>query len=398
MGSKRIDYTIKEEYDLSLISSEYLHILQEKNKGKSFEDIAKAFGQSAENVRRKAKSALEILQGKKLPPKICFNCGKPFDAKSNSAKYCDDCKNGKIYMPGHEGEIYGELKVDAVYRHKDDQYAECTCSCGKKCEIRYDSIKSEKTTSCGHVNEKNLFSQLDLTGKMNKYGVKALYNTGEKDGTCYVWRCLCTCGKQFDVATNDFKIRKSCGHLQEKSRKNNIKMAKKVYDEYSKDGTNALVITSKIPQNNTSGFKGVKKRNDRETWTAEIIFKGKRYYLGDYYYIEDAAEVRKIAEEHTHKDFLKWFSEEFPLLYKKISDKAETSEKEDLKRIREIRKRNRKNREWVLEYDGQNKTLIEWCAELGMDYDCIRQRIKVLGWSVEKAFETPVRKRNNETN
>lgn len=157
MGSKRIDYTIKEEYDLSLISSEYLHILQEKNKGKSFEDIAKAFGQSAENVRRKAKSALEILQGKKLPPKICFNCGKPFDAKSNSAKYCDDCKNGKIYMPGHEGEIYGELKVDAVYRHKDDQYAECTCSCGKKCEIRYDSIKSEKTTSCGHVNEKIYF-------------------------------------------------------------------------------------------------------------------------------------------------------------------------------------------------------------------------------------------------
>lgn len=47
MGSKRIDYTIKEEFDLSLISSEYLHILQEKNKGKSFEDIAKVFGQSA---------------------------------------------------------------------------------------------------------------------------------------------------------------------------------------------------------------------------------------------------------------------------------------------------------------------------------------------------------------
>ncbi len=44
MGSKRIDYTIKEEYDLSLISGEYLHILQEKNKGKSFEDIAKVFG------------------------------------------------------------------------------------------------------------------------------------------------------------------------------------------------------------------------------------------------------------------------------------------------------------------------------------------------------------------
>lgn len=393
---ERTDYTIKEEYNLSLISDECKEILVRKNNGESFVSISNDLGCTPASIRAKAKTAIDILQSKKLSRKICRNCGKNFYANGNSAKYCDDCKNGKIYMPGHEGEEYGELKVDAVYRHKDDQYAECTCSCGKKCEIRYNSIKSGKTTSCGHVNQKNLFTSLDLTGKTNKYGLKALYKTGKKDGTCYVWRCLCTCGKEFDVATNDFKIRKSCGHLQEESRENNIKMAKRVYDEYSKDGTNALVITSKIPQNNTSGFKGVKRRTDRETWTAEIIFKGKRYYLGDYYYIEDAAEVRKIAEEHTHKDFLRWFSEEFPLLYKKISDKVEISEKEDLKRIREIRKRNRKNREWVLEYDGQKKTLIEWCAELGMDYDCIRQRIKVLGWSVKKAFETPVRKSNNK--
>ncbi len=394
MGIKRTDYTIKEEYNLSLITDECKEILTQKNNGKTFVSIAHDLGCSTSRIRGKAKSAIDILQSKKLSKKICQNCGKSFYANSNRAKYCEDCKNGKIYVKGHKNEQHGELTVDRVYLHKGRLYAECTCSCGEKCEIRYDSIKSGKTTSCGHVNEKNLFTSLDLAGKTNKYGVKALYKTGERDGTCYVWRCLCACGKEFDVATNDFNVRKSCGHLQEETRKSNIKMAKKVYDEYSKDGTNALVITSKIPRNNTSGFKGVKRRNDRGTWVAEIIFKGKRYYLGDYYYIDDAAEVRKIAEEHTHKDFLRWFSEEFPLLYKKISDKVETIEKEDLKRIREIRNRNRKNRKWFLEYNGQEKTLIEWCAELGMDYDCVRQRIKVLGWSVEKAFETPVRKRN----
>lgn len=57
--------------------------------------------------------------------KICLNCGNEFNAKSNGSKYCYDCKNGKIYMQGHENEEYGELKINSVYRYKDKQYAEC---------------------------------------------------------------------------------------------------------------------------------------------------------------------------------------------------------------------------------------------------------------------------------
>ena len=40
-------------------------------------------------------------------------------------------------------------------------------------------------------------------------------------------------------------------------------------------------------------------------------------------------------------------------------------------------------------YNGIEKPLIAWCEELGLCYDSTHERIKDLGWSVERAFETP---------
>jgi hypothetical protein len=37
-------------------------------------------------------------------------------------------------------------------------------------------------------------------------------------------------------------------------------------------------------------------------------------------------------------------------------------------------------------YNGETKTLMEWCEVLGLEYTRVRQRIKKLNWSVEKAF------------
>lgn len=387
---KKTDYTIKNEYDLSLISNEYINILKKINKGEAFREIAEEFGQTAMNIQRKAKRAIDILQGKKPSKKVCQNCGKILKGEETGKKYCNDCNNGKIYVEGHEKERHGELIVDRVYLHKGRLYAECTCSCGEKCEPTYTSIKSGKTKMCAH------HSVLNLSGQVNKYRIKALYQTGEMKKDCYVWKCLCTCGKEFDVISSDFEIRKSCGHLQDNARKNNIKSAQKEYISYSEDGTNAIVLTSKIGKNNRSGCKGVHWHSATKKWQAGITFKRKYYYLGIYDKFEDAVKARKIAEEHTHKDFLKWFSEERMTLYEKLNSRLEKSDEKD----EEVTKKSRrmKNGELILEYNGQEKALTEWCVELGMDRDCVRQRIRRLGWSVEKAFETPVRKRNNKIN
>ena len=43
-----------------------------------------------------------------------------------------------------------------------------------------------------------------------------------------------------------------------------------------------------------------------------------------------------------------------------------------------------------IEYQGKVMVLAQWSKKLGISKDVIRYRIYKLGWSVEKAFETPV--------
>lgn len=311
-----IDYTIREEYNLKLISDEYIDILKEINKGKSFEDIAKKYGQFHTNIRAKAKNAIEILQGKKPSKMICQNCGKLLDGEEVGKRYCNECNNGKIYVSGHENEQHWELTVDRVYIHKSRMYAECTCSCGVKCDVRYSYLKNGNTKSCGHISQK---SGIDLTGEVNEHGIKALYDTGKIKRECHIWHCLCTCGKEFDVLSKDFPYAKSCGHLYEKSREKGMKNAHKKLAEYSVDGTNAISITSKIPKNNKSGYKGIYQRTSNKKWYAVITFKGKTYNLGGYRKIEDAIKERKTAEKYTHDKFLDWFAKEFPDKWEKMN-------------------------------------------------------------------------------
>lgn len=65
-------------------------------------------------------------------------------------------------------------------------------------------------------------------------------------------------------------------------------------------------------RNNTSGVRGVSWDKNRRKWAATIVFKGKTYHLGRYNNIEDAAAVRKEAENALFGDFLKWFQEAYP--------------------------------------------------------------------------------------
>ena len=53
------------------------------------------------------------------------------------------------------------------------------------------------------------------------------------------------------------------------------------------------------------------------------------------------------------------------------------------------RRNNRK-----LTYKGETKTVTEWAKITGIRYDNITRRIDLLKWSVEKALETPVKKKN----
>ena len=57
-----------------------------------------------------------------------------------------------------------------------------------------------------------------------------------------------------------------------------------------------------------------------------------------------------------------------------------------------IQARNKTNNKMIT-YNGETKCLSQWCEELNIPYHSIRARIR-LGWSVERAFKTPVKKYN----
>ncbi len=253
--------------------------------------------------------------------KECIICGREFEAKGNNAKFCSEkCRNAKIPTNDHVGEVHYELKIKSAYRQKSILYAECECSCGKKCTVRYDSVLSGNTQSCGHIGEKNLLKPSDLKDKTNKNGVKALYKIGKIEGS-YIWHCICTCGKEFDTTVELFPKIKSCGCQQEIARKEIANTVLKDYRETARqDGTSIYAIQDKkLLKNNTSGVRGVTWDNARQKWLAQIEFKGKNYFLGRYYKKEDAIEIRKIAEKKIFGNFIKWFEEKFPERWKKIN-------------------------------------------------------------------------------
>lgn len=53
--------------------------------------------------------------------------------------------------------------------------------------------------------------------------------------------------------------------------------------------------------------------------------------------------------------------------------------------------KNKRNVE-IYTYNGVRKNLPDWCKEFGLEYSMVRVRIRILGWSFEKALLTPKNK------
>lgn len=183
--------------------------------------------------------------------------------------------------------------------------------CGKKFWTRPELIK--ENISCGCRKSIGLREAIDITGEI--YGrLTAIKPTKERSNNgSVIWECKCICGKTKLVSAGDLKkgVVKSCGCLQKEILKENGKnCAKYIKDNFFIDGTYTKLLTAKIPRHNTSGIKGVCWNKGKNKWIAQIEFKRRHYYLGSYNRIEDAEEIRKIAEKKLFGDFLKWYEEQ----------------------------------------------------------------------------------------
>lgn len=238
---------------------------------------------------------------------------------------------------------FGRLRVLSMFKKDNYKMAHCICDCGNQKDVYYSNLKSRKTRSCGCLEHENRLKYKDLSNQT--FGrLTALYPTDERINGCIVWLCQCSCGKKTKKPTNKLLKGevKSCGCLRDThidlkdtvvgnltvlypmNKKYNwktmwtcicscgkqclVSSSNLVYGhtkscgclkdkEYRTliDGTVIECLDSKLNKNNTSGVKGVYRNKNR--WVAYITFKQKRYHLGAYSTIDEAAHARKQAEE-----------------------------------------------------------------------------------------------------
>lgn len=204
------------------------------------------------------------------------------------------------------GQRFGKLVCMRPYEEKDirgnTQWV-CQCDCGNTCIAALHQLRAGYKKSCGCLSQPTV---KDYVGKQfNKLTV--IEYVGKWDGM-HRWRCRCDCGNETVVGQTLLQSgkTKSCGCLT-RSKKKDV-----LHDPEYKgfiDGTNVGTIESRMTKppiaSNTSGHNGVYK-NSSGTWTAQITFKNKTYYLGNFADIEDAVLARKQGEE-VYEEFLSWY-------------------------------------------------------------------------------------------
>ena len=191
------------------------------------------------------------------------------------------------------------------------------CDCGNDKVILLQSVRNGDTQSCGCVQKEsrtNMRHYKDLSGiKVGRLSViKYVGNREYGNNKVALWECMCDCGNTVTLPQIQLKTKsdgystRSCGCL--------LKEMKDISNPQSLffEGTHRCFISSdKLTKANKSGIKGVYFDKSKNKWVAEIMFKRKKYYLGAYADIRDAAKARKQAEEMLFEPFLEWYKENF---------------------------------------------------------------------------------------
>lgn len=134
-------------------------------------------------------------------------------------------------------------------------------------------------------------------------GLLKVISYAGKKGSKSLWLCECKCGNECTHTTAELRVHKpqSCGCIQREIAKGLAPLAGK--KRTFKNGSCANSFDSKKSAANTSGIKGVSYYKKTGKWRAQIRYAGKSYHLGLYEDINDAAEVRKEAENYIKKNF-----------------------------------------------------------------------------------------------
>lgn len=184
-----------------------------------------------------------------------------------------------------------------VQKYVGNKKWECRCDCGNIKIIDGGDLRRKTrkgTQSCGCL------VGTGLIGK--KFGQLLVRERVENTDR---YNCVCLiCGKETERAYISL-IQGDTQKCEECANKNRLNSLKKCYVDQTY--VNSIRLNKKPGEANTSGIVGVYWDKSRQKWTAEIMFKKKKYFLGRYTRKKDAIQARKEAEKRIYGEFLEWY-------------------------------------------------------------------------------------------
>lgn len=228
-----------------------------------------------------------LVESRRLKPGVIFSCGcepSAYDGVKDLTGY----HFGKLHVKGRSGN-----------KAKDgNPLWLCQCECGKEIETTKRRLITGGVRSCGCGKRPPL---KDWVGK--RFGMLTVLSYAGKQKGFHIWHCQCDCGNIVDVRQSNLQSgwTTSCGCQRNPA--NHMHYV---------DGTCVEKLqTDTIYKSNTSGVRGVYYNKKRNKWIAQIMFKKKCYNLGGYKTLEEAAQIRAIAEGKIFGDFLQWYEIEY---------------------------------------------------------------------------------------
>lgn len=196
------------------------------------------------------------------------------------------------------GEKFGKLTV--INREKNSRHGKtqwlCECECGGTAIVGGSDLKSGKSASCGCSKRIHGLSRHRLYGIFGMMKDRC-YNPNNISYPWYGGEGIKIYQEWLDDYTKFHEWALKNGY-EESLEIDRIDSKKDYSPENCRWVTRLVQTHNQGPMKGSgSGVRGVKWNEARRKWEVTISVKGKRYYLGLFKDLDDAAEVRKKAEE-----------------------------------------------------------------------------------------------------
>lgn len=216
--------------------------------------------------------------------------------------------------------------------------------------------------------------RIDLTGQQFGRLTVISFAGTDKNGKA-LWKCICDCGTEKVITANSLRrgATKSCGCL-------NRECGKKLAEKYNQQ---RKYMNHNCHSRLYSIWHGMKQRCENTNKDAY-----KNYGARGILVCEEWSNSFTAFEEWSINN---GYNEKLTI------DRIDNNKGYSPENCRWATRKEQSNntrKNCLLEYKGEKRTLTEWGRIMNIDRNVLKKRIYA-GWSVEKALETPVKKKKH---